>query len=164
MRTTDYAELDPDAQELIDGAREAFLNGFNPYSGFLAGAAARIADGTVIRGANMFISSTGLSQCAEVTALTTANTAGARIISAMAVVSGRLDESDGEAYPSCGRCRQVLHEFSQLAGTDIQLYFSNPGKTTVVVTSIRELLPMAYTSGALKAFRATQVERLLPGH
>lgn len=152
MQTVPVGDLEPADVELIDAAYQAFTMGFNPYSGFLAGAAARMSDGTTVLGANMFISSTGLSQCAEVTAVSTANTAGQRILSAMAVVSGRLDEPDGEAHPSCGRCRQVLHEFSQLAQADIRLLFSNPGKTKVVITSIHEMLPLAYTSGALKAF------------
>lgn len=47
-----YEELSEQAKTLIDAAKDATSNSYSPYSNFSVGAALRLEDGTIIKGAN----------------------------------------------------------------------------------------------------------------
>ena len=50
IKIYDYSELSDADRQLIDSAREATQRSYAPYSHFSVGAAARLADGTVVTG------------------------------------------------------------------------------------------------------------------
>ena len=50
IKIYDYSELNDADRQLIDSAREATRRSYAPYSHFSVGAAARLADGTVVTG------------------------------------------------------------------------------------------------------------------
>lgn len=49
-----------------------------------------------------------------------------------------------EVTGPCGSCRQVLYEISQVSGCDLKVILSTTKKDKIVITTIRELLPLAF--------------------
>ena len=73
IRIFPYEELDAADRELIDAAREATFRSYSPYSHFSVGAAARLADGTIVCGSNQENAAYPSGLCAERTTLFYAN-------------------------------------------------------------------------------------------
>ncbi len=94
---------------LVAAARGAAEHAYAPYSKFRVGAAVLTAAGEIVTGCNVENAAYGSSICAEVTAIVTAVSQGARSMSAIAVACLDADSLDG-AYP-CGNCRQIINEF-----------------------------------------------------
>jgi cytidine deaminase len=115
-------------------------NAHAPYSSFAVGAAILDRDGSVYVGCNVENASYGLSVCAERHAVAAAVAAGCEGIDALAVVT----DTSPPASP-CGACRQVLAEFG-----DFPVILANPAGERVI-TSIGELLPMAFTPRSLRS-------------
>lgn len=102
------AELADDVlADLLLSARRAQAAAYAPYSGFHVGAALLVADGRVFLGANVENAAYSPSICAERVAVPSAIVAGARELTALAVVG----DGPGPCTP-CGVCRQVLYEFA----------------------------------------------------
>lgn len=91
----------------------------------------RIATGAVFVGANMENASYGLTVCAEVAALTAANTAGARALDTIAAVGGSLDAQTDNAVTPCGRCRQLILEAAQLVGKNVRVLAANADASVI---------------------------------
>ena len=97
-------------EDLLALARKAAEKAYAPYSGFRVGAAVLAEDGSVYTGANVENAAYPSSSCAEATAIAHAASEGMRKIMATAVACIDARSLD-MAYP-CGRCRQILNEFS----------------------------------------------------
>jgi cytidine deaminase len=117
-------------EELIEHARRAQANAYAPYSGFPVGAAVETDRGTIQTGANVENASYGISICAERVAICSAVSAGARRISAVAVVAG---EAGGAP---CGACRQFMAEFA-----DARTLVSFHQGSGIVTVPLADLLP-----------------------
>ncbi|MCH8560228.1 cytidine deaminase [Nesterenkonia sp. LB17] len=78
-----------------------------PYSDYPVGAAALLEDGSIISGCNVENASYGLTLCAECTMIGALQMAGGGKIVAFTCVNRQ-----GEYITPCGRCRQLLLEFS----------------------------------------------------
>lgn len=122
-------------------AEEAMRHAYAPYSNFPVGAAALVDDGRIVTGANVENASYGVGLCAEcglVSAL--AMSGGGRLV-AFSCVDGH-----GEILMPCGRCRQLLYEFSA------------PGMLLETVSGIKtidEVLPDAFGPRQLDDYAAT---------
>ncbi|MDD6203591.1 MAG: cytidine deaminase [Firmicutes bacterium] len=125
--------MDTVLQELIDAAQAAMHNAYCPYSGYSVGAAVMSANGDIYTGCNVESASYGATVCAERAALCAATVAGARALSAVAVVS-----SGSTPYP-CGICRQML---SELAPEAVVFMKGRDGR--IIQASVKELLPYAF--------------------
>jgi cytidine deaminase len=130
--------------ELRQRAREARGRSHCPYSGFAVGAAVRGSSGAVYTGANVEVSSYGLTLCAERLAVFKAIEAGEAFVDAVAVVA----DTTSPVSP-CGACRQVIHDFGPHA---IVLMERMDGERELLPVS--ELLPRAFTPRML--LEATQ--------
>ena len=62
-------EMDPQDQEVVAAALEARKGSYSPYSKFRVGAALRLADGTIVQGANQENIAYPSGLCAERTAM-----------------------------------------------------------------------------------------------
>ncbi|MFS0786284.1 cytidine deaminase [Shouchella sp. 1P09AA] len=102
---------------LIEQAIEAREQAYVPYSSFKVGAALLLADGTVIKGANIENAAYSLANCAERTALFKAYEPGHAPFQALAVAA----DTPNPVSP-CGACRQVLAE---LCEPTMPVYLSN---------------------------------------
>ncbi len=142
-----------DDAALVDSARAAARHAYAPYSGFAVGAALRLADGSVITGANMENASYGLSLCAETVAAATASAQGRlHDVVAVAVAGGPIgDNGPGGEVPvmPCGRCRQILNEAAQLGGRDLPIHCTGAGGGPVTVLALSALLPHAFGPASL---------------
>lgn len=127
--------------ELIAAARAARERAYVPYSHFPVGAALLADDGTLYTGCNIENASFGLTNCAERTTIFKMVSEGRRRFTAIAVIG----DTDGPCSP-CGACRQVMSEF----GPDARVILTNL-KGDTLVTSVRELLPGAFTPGDVQA-------------
>jgi cytidine deaminase len=130
-----------DEQALLAAARSAQERAYAPYSNFRVGAALLAADGRVFPGANVENAAWSPSICAERVALPSAIVAGARDLTAIAVVG------DGDAPTTpCGVCRQVLYEFAP----DLLVIASSRTERVERYILGRDLLPYGFGPDTLQ--------------
>lgn len=135
--------MSPD--ELVAAAREAARHAHAPYSRFRVGAAALLADGAVVTGANVENASHGLSLCAETVAVASASAQGRLAdIVAIGVVGGPMDGPGATPVRPCGRCRQVLNEAAQLGRRDLLVHCAGLTGDAVETHRLSDLLPHAF--------------------
>jgi cytidine deaminase len=121
---------DVDWEPLRLAATAALAHAYVPYSRFPVGAAARLADGSIVSGCNVENASYGLTLCAECTMIGAARMNGGGLIREFYCVDG-----NGAVLMPCGRCRQLLFEFST---ADTRLM------TSAGVKTMDEVLPDAF--------------------
>lgn len=143
-----FGVLSENDRALLEAAQGVRLNAYAPYSNYYVGSAVRALDGGVYTAANVENASYGLSLCAEACALAAANAAGNFKIEAVAVIGGpaepQPDHLPGRHVAPCGRCRQMLAEASQAAGTDVVIICGVEGRDDVLVGTISDFLPEAF--------------------
>lgn len=130
-------EIDWDA--LRAAANEARAWSYSPYSRFPVGAAALVDDGRIVQGANVENASYGVGLCAECGLVSALAASGGGKLVAFSCVDGH-----GNVLMPCGRCRQLLYEFSA------------PGMLLETVSGIKtidEVLPDAFGPRQLEEYR-----------
>jgi cytidine deaminase len=120
--------------KLLSAAESALRFAYAPYSSDAFGAALLGADGVIYTGATAENASFSASLCAEHAAAAKAISRGCREFSALAVVAAK----GGLAVP-CGRCRQVLAEFSPEL-----LIILRSEKGEILTYKLTELLPSTF--------------------
>lgn len=121
-------------QSLIEEAKKAREKAYVPYSQFKVGAAILTIDDKIFTGCNIENVSLGLTVCAEVTALVKAVSEGFKSFKELVTIA------DSEAVcPPCGRCRQMLYEFSP----DMKIIMVTV-KGKKEETLLKEILPKAF--------------------
>lgn len=65
IKVYNYDEIEEGVRELVECAKSATGNSYTPYSGFCVGAAIRLDDGTIIKGANQENAAFSVTMCAE---------------------------------------------------------------------------------------------------
>jgi cytidine deaminase len=126
---------DPHA-DLIAAARQVRARAHAPYSRFRVGAAVRDQEGRIHVGCNVENASYGLTICAERNAVAAAVAAGARRLTAVAVVTDTSPPSS-----PCGACRQVLAEFAPAAAP---VLLAAPRGAARVAHTVGGLLPAGF--------------------
>jgi len=126
------------ADQLRAAAMAARAQAYCPYSGFAVGAALESEDGRIFSGCNVENASSGLTVCAERSALAAAVAAGARRFRQLVIVA----DADPAVSP-CGACRQVLAEFG------LGLVIEAVGPNGTRRWTLAELLPDAFGRGSL---------------
>jgi cytidine deaminase len=138
--------LDRPDRELVERAQEASSLAYAPYSLFAVGAAVRSRSGAVYAAANLENASSGLSICAEAAALSLANSADDPDIEAIAVVGFNFTQqvSGSRVVAPCGSCRQLIAEAAQRANSNVRVICCNAELSSIVVSTIVELLPHGF--------------------
>ncbi len=144
-------ELPPEDEVLLLMAREATGNAYAPYSGFQVGAAVRMADGTLVCGANQENASFPAGLCAERVALSSASALypDQPVVSVAVAYFNRNGRNDRPISP-CGICRQTLAEYQQRSGRPIRLVLGGGSGQVFVLAEATGLLPLAFTSEEMK--------------
>ena len=139
-------DLNDSDRRLIISARDVSMNAYAPYSGFAVGAAVRTKSGEIFTGANLENASYGVGMCAEVAAITSANSSGDYNIEAIAVVGHKFtDPGDAsQIVTPCGRCRQLIFEASQVAQTGIKIFSCSGDLELIHEAAVSEMLPEAF--------------------
>ncbi len=129
-----------DWETLRAAARDAMGRAYAPYSKFPVGAAALTEDGRVVSGCNVENASYGVGLCAECSLVSNLQMTGGGRLVAFACVDG-----NGGVLMPCGRCRQLLNEFSA------------PGMlldTVSGIKTIEQVLPDAFGPRQLEEYAA----------
>jgi cytidine deaminase len=144
MKQTSFAKLTKIQKTALEKAKQVLENSYNPYSHFYVGACLVSMDEQYIVGTNCENAAYGSCICAERSALLAANAKGIRKFRCLAITARGEDFDTTEVTGPCGSCRQMLYEFSQIAGYDMEIVLSTTKRDKIVVTSINELLPLAF--------------------
>ena len=140
------AEMEPQDRALVEAALEARSGSYAPYSKFHVGAALRLVDGTVIKGANQENVAYPSGLCAERTAMFAAGANHPGVaFDTLAIVGANGDEVCEMPAAPCGACRQVMAEY--------QRHYGHPLKVILIGThviykfgKVEDLLPLIFDS------------------
>ena len=146
---TEYKSVDeliPEDRELVSAAIEAMSGAYAPYPHLHVGAAVRLSNGQIVRGANQENAAFPSGLCAERTAMFAA---GSRYpdkdmlsIAIAGGVHGRLGKSP--ATP-CGACRQVMAQYQAKSGKPMSVLMVADGLIWKF-GRVDDILPMIFNS------------------
>jgi cytidine deaminase len=144
-------ELESSDKTLVAAAMEAAHNAYAPYSMFRVGAAMRLESGTIVRGANVENAAFPSGICAERSAIS-ASVSNYPADKPVAIAIAAFTESGltEEPVTPCGNCRQVIVEEEARNNTRIRIILAGK-KKTIVIESIKSLLPLQFSKSNLKA-------------
>lgn len=144
-------ELPKGIQTLMEEAKKARLKAYAPYSNFLVGAAILLKNDKIVTGSNQENSSYPSGLCAERTAIYAAGANYPKtIIKALAITAGPRNVINTTPVPPCGACRQAVAEYEQKQSEPIEVYFMAQEGKVCKVSSLLELLPLAFDKDFLK--------------
>lgn len=150
IRQNNFNELDADVQILINEAIAATANSYAPYSHFNVGAALRLENGTVIKGANQENASYPVCMCAERSAIFNAQSSQPdQPITAIAIAAKNEQGLLRDPVTPCGVCRQAILEIEQRYGRNIRLYLYGT-RCVYVLESVKDILPLSFTGDAMR--------------
>ena len=144
MKHTAFCALSNSQQIALDEAQRALEHAYSPYSHFCVGACLYNLSGLYISGSNFENAAYGSTICAERSAVLRANAMGIRKFCGIAIIARGENFDTTEITGPCGSCRQVLYEVSQISSCDLEVVLATSRKDTVVLTTISELLPLAF--------------------
>lgn len=115
-------EMTAEDQALVNASIEAMKGSYAPYSHFNVGAAIRLLDGTVVKGANQENAAYPSGLCAERTAMFAAGANYPDIpMVSLAVVASQNGQICKEPAAPCGACRQVMAQYQCKSGQPISV-------------------------------------------
>lgn len=127
-------------KDMLELAKSVLKNAYCQYSNFSVAASVRTDDGELFAGCNVENASYGLTVCAETSAICQMVAAGKKKIKeVMVLIPG------DEVCPPCGRCRQVIFEFSE---PNTKVHLCTTGGAYEVYT-VDHLLPHAFSKHQL---------------
>lgn len=141
---TSLEELAPADKELATSAIDAMKGAYAPYSNFIVGAAVRLTDGTIVKGANQENAAYPSGLCAERTAMFAASANHPDQQMCSIAVTGGLD-GEISSYPAapCGACRQVMAQYQTKAGKPMSVILV--GKDSIYkFAKVDDILPFIF--------------------
>ncbi|MBI2666080.1 cytidine deaminase [Candidatus Woesearchaeota archaeon] len=147
MQHLNHQNLTETQRLTLDAAEKVMQLAYNPYSHFYVGAAVLAKNGTenrIISGSNVENAAYGSAICAERAAVVSANALGIRVFEKVAIIARGANFDTTKITGPCGECRQVLYEFAQISGVNLEIVMSTTKKDQIVVATIEELLPFAF--------------------
>lgn len=144
-----YEELDKQDQELIDRAKKECETSYSPYSQFAVGAAAKLANGTIVSGSNQENAAFPSGTCAERTTLFYANSKYPdQPVDTLAVAAFTKGVFLDKPIPPCGACRQVVLEVEKRYKQPIRILL-NGEEGIYECEGIADLLPLSFDSSSM---------------
>ena len=139
-------ELGAEDRELAGAAIEAMGGAYAPYSHFHVGAAVRISNGQIVRGANQENAAFPSGLCAERTAMFAA---GAKYpdkdMRSIAIAGGVHGRLTSEPATPCGACRQVMAQYQAKAGKPMSVIMVGASKVWKF-EKVDDILPLIFDS------------------
>ena len=139
-------ELNPEDRELAAEAIAAMQGAYAPYSHFHVGAAVRMSNGQIVRGANQENAAFPSGLCAERTAMFAA---GARYpdkeMVSIALAGGVMGRLAKEPATPCGACRQVMAQYQAKSGKPMSVIMISADKIWKFA-KVDDILPLIFSS------------------
>lgn len=137
-------EMEPGDRELVAAALEAREGSYSPYSKFRVGAALRLADGTIVKGANQENVAYPSGLCAERTAMfwAGANRPGVAF-DTLAIVGGNGEEVCEMPAAPCGACRQVMAQYQTKSGKPLSVILVGASRI-MKFARVDDILPLIF--------------------
>ncbi len=139
-------ELNAEDRELACAAIEGMKGSYAPYSHFNVGAAVRMSNGQIVRGANQENAAFPSGLCAERTAMFAA---GAKYpdkdMQSIAVAGGVYGRITDEPATPCGACRQVMAQYQAKSGKPMSVIMVG-GKKIWKFEKVDDILPLIFDS------------------
>ncbi len=151
VRVYTYDELNASDRELIDAAREATYSSYSPYSHFSVGAAARLANDTVVCGSNQENAASPSGLCAERTTLFYANSRYPDQAIKTLAIAARNEQGKFLEDPitPCGACRQVMLEMETRYRQPMRILLYGE-KEIYEMQKVGDLLPFSFDASAMQ--------------
>lgn len=131
--------------ELLRLAHEATDNSYAPYSKFHVGAAARLANGAIVKGNNIENAAYPSGLCAERTTLFAAQAQYPDVpVEALAITARSEITEVTEPVAPCGACRQVMVETEQRSGVPMRVICQGNTGKVFVFDGIETLMPFIF--------------------
>lgn len=140
-----FQELNQDDQALLKAAQDATAIAYAPYSKFNVGAAAKLANGNIVKGGNQENASFPAGICAEgvVLAMVAAQFPKMPVETLAISYHSSTSPSDHPIAP-CGICRQTLQEFREKTGSPVRLIMGGMQGRVIIVDDASMLLPFSF--------------------
>jgi cytidine deaminase len=139
-------EMVPEDRELVAEAIHAMSGSYAPYSHFNVGAAVRMSNGQIVRGANQENAAFPSGLCAERTAMFAA---GARYpdkdMLGIAIAGGVMGRLALEPVTPCGACRQVMAQYQAKSGKPMSVIMISAGRI-LKFDKVDDILPLIFDS------------------
>lgn len=146
-----YDELSEQDRQLIDAAKAATQRSYAPYSHFHVGAAALLADGTVVTGSNQENAAYPSGLCAERTALFHAGaTHPDQTVVALAIAAYTGAAFTSTPIAPCGACRQVMLEVEHRHRHSIRTLLYGTEGIYLIEGGTHDLLPLTFDASFLE--------------
>lgn len=144
------AELTPSDAILLAAAREVTKQAYAPYSNFLVGAVAALANGKTMAGTNQENASYPVSICAERVLLSClASQYPGVAVNTIAISYDNLNGDSDHPISPCGICRQSLAEYEERVKQPIRIIMSGLKGEVYIVEKARQLLPLSFSASDL---------------
>ena len=139
-------ELNAEDRELAAEAIKAMEGAYAPYSHFHVGAAVRMSNGQIVRGANQENAAFPSGLCAERTAMFAA---GARYpdkdMLSLALAGGVMGRLGSQPATPCGACRQVMAQYQAKSGKPMSVIMISSDKVWKF-DKVDDILPLIFDS------------------
>ena len=145
----EYASLDEmnsQDRELAHAAVEAMAGSYAPYSHFNVGAAVRLSNGEIVKGANQENAAFPSGLCAERTAMFSAGaTYPDKEMLSIAIAGGVYGKVCADPATPCGACRQVMAQYQAKSGKPMSVIMVG-GRRTYKFDKVDDILPLIFDS------------------
>lgn len=151
IKIYELEELNESDRELLGAACEAAHRSYAPYSHFSVGAAARLANGTIVTGTNQENAAYPSGLCAERTTLFYANSQYPDQAVETLAIAARNEQGEflEEPIPPCGACRQVMLETEKRFNRPMRILLYGR-KGIYELKNVGELLPLSFDASAME--------------
>ncbi|MBP5571408.1 MAG: cytidine deaminase [Bacteroidales bacterium] len=139
-------ELSKEDKELAQAAISAMQGSYAPYSHFNVGAAVRMENGVIVKGANQENAAFPSGLCAERTAMFAAGAAYPdKAMTSIALAGGVMGRICATPATPCGACRQVMAQYQSKGGKKMSVIMI--GKDRIwKFHSVDDILPLIFDS------------------
>lgn len=139
-------ELNAEDRELAGAAIEAMSGAYAPYSHFHVGAAVRMSNGQIVRGANQENAAFPSGLCAERTAMFAAGSKYPdKSMRSIAVAGGVYGRLTAEPATPCGACRQVMAQYQAKAAAPVSVIMVGASRVWKF-DRVDDILPLIFDS------------------
>ncbi len=150
IRFCRFEELAEEDRQLVEMAVEATNNAYAKYSNFRVGAAVRLENGLLMKGANQENAAFPVTLCAERTAIFAAQANyPEQPITAIAIAAKNENGLLSEPITPCGSCRQVMLEIEDRYKLPLRILLYGQNGVYIVDT-VKDLMPLSFVDASMK--------------